>query len=196
MTFDEALAQNPAPKRLGDISLRYDTSILVGEADRTHRGLSITVAVLSGIAAGLGTVGALIVGAGTAVIAATALSSAGAFGLAAWLDQLSRRQRRFVLNFGTTSLRLDFSTPFANRPRTLVVHFDGVRDCAIYTQADGRLALTVDFVMSKHSEEVLREVLVANIPLAEEEAAHRLHRVLTGAFGLGEKPAQGPSTSP
>ncbi len=191
-SFEEALAQNPAPKRLGDVTLRYDTSLLVGDADANARGLVFNTVIAAGIACGAATLGALIAGATTWVVGATALGTAGAFGLAAFLDQRARRQRRFVLNFGTTSLRLDFSTPFASRPRTLVVHFDGVRDCALYTQADGRLALTVDFVTSEHSEEVLREVLVANIPRADEDAAWRLHRVLTGAFGLGEKPPTSP----
>ena len=190
--FEEALAQNPAPKRLGDVTLRYDTSLLVGDADPNRRGLLFTSVIAAGIACGVATLGALALGATTGIIGLTALATAGAFGLAAVLDQRARRQRRFVLNFGTTSLRLDFSTPFASRPRTLVVHFDGVKDCALYSQADGRLALTVDFVLTEHSQQVLREVLVANIPVSEESAAWRLHRVLTGAFGLGEKPPAEP----
>ena len=130
---------------------------------------------------------ALALGAPTWGIVVGSLAIAASFGLAAALDQRARRQRRFVLNFQTTSLRLDFSTPFAHRPRTLVVHFDAVVDCALYTQGNGRLALTVDFVTAPGSQQLLREVLVANIALSEEDAAHRLHRVLTGAFGLGEK---------
>src|SRR4051812_42743888 len=186
--FEDALAQNPAPKRLGDVTLRYEPSLLVGEADRQRTGVEFRVLLLVGIAAALATVATLIVGSPSWAVIAAGLTTAAAFAFATVLEQRARRQRRFVLNFETTSLRLDFSTPFANRPRTLVVHFDGVRDCALYTQADGRLALTVDFVLSEHSEEVLREVLVANIALADEEAAHRLQRVLNGAFGLGAKP--------
>jgi len=184
--FEEALAQNPAPKRLGDIQLRYEPSLLIGEADRAPRGALFTAVLLVGAALGLSTLGALVTHASVETIAGCALLTGGAFIAAVQLDQRARRQRRFVLNFGTTSLRLDFSSPFANHPRTLVVHFDGVRDCALCTQGDGQLAITVDFVTSDHSPQVLREVLVAHIPLAQEAAAVRLHRVLKGAFGLGE----------
>jgi hypothetical protein len=190
--FDEALAQNPAPKRVGDVTLRYDTTLLVGEADRVERGLRFTAVILAGVAFALGSLGGVLAGASTAVIGGCAAAMAASFGLAAWLDQLARRQRRFVLNFATTSLRLDFSTPFANRPRTMVVHFDGVKDCALYEQADGRGVLTVDFVLTADSPQTLREVLVANIGLNETEGAQRLHRVLKGAFGLGEKPQPAP----
>ncbi len=187
--FAEALAQNPAPKRLGDIQLRYEPSLLIGEAARTPRGLAFAVCVLLGSTFGLGTMGGLLTNASTETIAGCALMTGLTFFGAMQLDQRARRQRRFVLNFGTTSLRLDFSTPFANQPRTLIVHFDGVRDCALCTQADGRIAITVDFVTSAQSQQVLREVLVANIPLAEEDVAVRLHRMLKHAFGLGERPA-------
>ena len=187
--FEEALAQNPAPKRLGDIQLRYEPSLLIGEADRPPRGAAFAAVLIVGAAFGMGTLGALITDASTQTVAGCALLTGLAFFGAIQLDQRARRQRRFVLNFGTTSLRLDFSTPFANQPRTLVVHFDGVRECAHCTQGDGKIAITVDFVMSASSEQVLREVLVANIPVAQEDAAIRLHRVLKGAFGLGEPPA-------
>ena len=192
--FEDALAQNPAPRRLGDITLRYEPSMLVGEADRPARGLLLVCVLGAGAAAGVATLGALLTDASTATTGGCALLTGVAFLSAAQLDQRARRQRRFVLNFVTTSLRLDFSTAFANQPRTLLVHFDGVRDCSLCTQGDGRVAITVDFVSSTSSVQVLREVLVANIPASEEEAAIRLHRVLKGAFGLGEPPekAKGP----
>ena len=188
--FEEALAQNPAPKRLGDIQLRYEPSLLIGEADRQPRGAVFAAVLFAGSALGLATLGALLTDASTQTVGGCALLTGLAFLTAQQLDQRARRQRRFVLNFGTTSLRLDFSTPFANQPRTLVVHFDGVRDCALCTQADGQTAITIDFVPSPASQQVLREVLVANIPAAHEDAAIRLHRVLKGAFGLGERPAE------
>src|SRR4051812_1873980 len=186
--FEQALAQNPAPKRLGDVTLRYDASLLIGEAERVPRGWLFILVLLAGVAGALATLAALLVGGQTVAILTAGAATAGAFGFGAVLDQRARRQRRFVLNFETTSLRLDFSTPFAQRPRTLVVHFDGVRDCALYAQGDRQMVLTVDFVTAASSQQLLREVLVANIPLAEEEAAQRLQRVLTGAFGLGKKP--------
>jgi hypothetical protein len=194
--FEEALAQNPAPKRLGDIQLRYEPSLLIGEAERPSRGAVFSAVLIVGAAFGLGTLGALISGASLETVGGCALLTGLAFVSAVQLDQRARRQRRFVLNFGTTSLRLDFSTPFANQPRTMVVHFDGVRDCTLCTQGDGQIAITVDFVQSASSPQVLREVLVANIPVSQEDAAIRLHRVLKGAFGLGEPPAAEPEPEP
>ncbi len=186
--FEEALAQNPAPKRLGDIQLRYEPSMLIGEADRLQRGVSFSAVVLLGVAFGLGTIGGLLTDASTETVGGCALLTGLAFFTALQLDQRARRQRRFVLNFGTASLRLDFSTAFASHPRTLIIHFDGVRDCSLCTQGDGKIAITVDFVTSASNVQMLREVLVANIPLSQEDAAGRLHRVLKAAFGLGSPP--------
>lgn len=186
--FEEALAQNPAPARLGDVRLRYETSLLIGEADPTVRGPLFTAVLSVGSAFGMSALGALVLDAPDVVAGLLALATGGSFFAAVQLDQRARRQRRFVLNFATTSLRLDFSTPIANQPRTIVTHFDGVRDCALVTQGDGQIAITADFVTSASSQQVLREVLVANIPLADEETAVRLHRMLSAAFGLGARP--------
>ena len=90
----------------------------------------------------------------------------------------------------------DFVTPIAGHPKTLIVHFDGVRALGFYEQGDGREVLTVDFAPTETSSEVLREVLVASITQAEHEDAHRLYRVLCGAFGLGDVPANSPWIEP
>jgi hypothetical protein len=184
--FEEALAQNPVPKRLGDVTLRYEPSLLVGEAARPGRGRIFTLVILAGSALAIATLGALIARAALVTVCGTGLLTAAAFAAATVLDQRARRRRCFVLNFQSTTLRLDFSTPFANRARTLVIHFDRVRDCSLCTQGDGLIALTVDFAPS--DDQLLREVLVANISLREEDAAQRLHRMLKGAFGLGAAP--------
>lgn len=187
-SFQDALATNPAPRRLGDVAVRYEPSLLIGEADVAPRGLSFAAVLVVGTAFALGTAGSLVTDASNTVVGLCALGTGVAFFVGVQLDQRARRQRRFVLNFGTTSLRLDFSTPITHHPRTMVVHFDGVKDCALITQGDGQLAITVDFVPTPDSPQVLREVLVANIPEADEAPAARLHRTLTAAFGLGEKP--------
>lgn len=121
----------------------------------------------------------------------------GAVGLAAatWLDLRDRRRRCFVVNFLTSSLRLDFVSPIAGLPRTLVVHFDGVRAITLFNQADGAHCLTVDFVPTPAAPTLLREVLVAFIAPAQLEDARRLQRVLEGAFGLGAPP-EDPAAAP
>jgi hypothetical protein len=67
-----------------------------------------------------------------------------------------------------------------------------VRDLGFSTQADGRTCLTVDFSPSAQSSSVFREVMVASITPNEMADAERLHRVLKGAFGLGEVPTDSP----
>lgn len=192
-SFQEALAENPAPRRLGDVSIRYEPSLLIGEADRPPRGLLFATALVVGVAFAVGTAGALLTNQSNTLVGLCAAATGAAFFACVQLDQIARRQRRFVLNFGTTSLRLDFSTPILNHPRTLVVHFDGVKDCAVITQGDGQLAITVDFLLTPDSPTLLREVLVANVPAAQEAAAQRLHHTLSAAFGLGEVPADSPA---
>lgn len=195
-SFADALAGNPVPRRLGDVSIRYEPSLLIGEADRTPRGLTFGTALVVGTAFAAAAILGLLADVSSSLIGGCTLAAGLAFFAAVQLDQRARRQRRFVLNFGTTSLRLDFSTPFTNHPRTFVVHFDGVRDCALIEQADGKKAITVDFVTSPTSPTVLREALVAHIAPADDDAAARFHRTLHGAFGLGEKLAPEPEPGP
>jgi hypothetical protein len=106
-----------------------------------------------------------------------------------WLARLERRKRGFVVNFATSTLRLDFITALAGRQRTLLVPFDQVRGVAVLDQADGLQCLTVEFASG---DSVFREVLAAFIGSGEDEAADRLRRVLEGAFGLGAIPSDSP----
>ncbi|MEW5741720.1 MAG: hypothetical protein AB1938_22565 [Myxococcota bacterium] len=190
--FADSLAAHPAPARLGDITLRYEPSMLIGETPHVTRSLWPTVAWLVGVSALVAALGLLI--AAAPMFAIVACAAIGAAGLAAsvWLDRIDKRQRRFIANFATNSLRLDFVTPFAGRPRTLVVTFDAVRDVALLEQGPGLWCLTVDFVPLVGKAEVLREVLAAFIPEEQKEDAERLQRVLEGAFGLGEVPEDSP----
>jgi hypothetical protein len=190
--FADALASHPAPAQLGDITLRYETTILVGETSKVRVSLWPTVTWLGGISALIISVGLLLLAAPSEAVLAMAVL--GALGLAAttWLERVERRQRRFIANFDTNHLRLDFVTPFAGRPRTLVVPFDAVKAVQLVEQGDGLSCLTVDFVPQVGRPEVLREVLAAFIPGAQRDEAERLERVLKGAFGLGEVPADSP----
>src|SRR5687767_1048938 len=97
--FEEALAQNPAPKRLGDIQLRYEPSLLIGEAGRPRRGFLFSAVVLAGVTSCLGTLAALIAGSSAETAGGLALLTGLAFVGAIQLDQRARKQRRFVLNF-------------------------------------------------------------------------------------------------
>lgn len=187
--FADVLHENPAPRRLGDVRVRFEPSMLIGETAPPSRGLKSTVAWLAGISALLFAVGALVLQVDLVLVAL--LAALGAAGLLA-ASVLRARQRRFVVNFETNSLRLDFSNPITGRPRTMVVHFDGVRAVDLHTQVDGTHCLTVDFVPAPSAKALLREVLAAYIGPGQLEQAQRLQRVLEGAFGLGEVPEDSP----
>ena len=187
--FADALESNPAPKQLGDVTLRYDTSMLIGETPRGKAGAWSTVVWIAGVALLLFLVGGLVLQWDLWVLVPLLVGGAAAIGLAVWLERLEKRQRRFVANFGTVSLRLDFTSPIAGKARTLVVPFDSVKAAALLRQVDGASCLCVDFALGS---ELLREVLVAHIPDAQRSQAERLERVLQGAFGLGAAPPDSP----
>ncbi len=190
--FQQALDALPPLKRLGDVSIRYEPSLLIGEADRPRAGWAPVVALCVGVGGAVGLLAAGLSGADAGALAVAVLATGLGFGGAAWLNQRERRQRRFVLNFGTYALRLDFSTPIAGRPKTLVLHFDLVRSVDVREQGDGALCLTVDFMPAAQSSELLREVLVAHVSPDARPQLERLARVLHDAFDLArlEQPAE------
>lgn len=190
--FRQALVENPAPSRLGDVRLRYEPSMLVGETppgEVTFRPTALMVAGLALIAAGL--VVLLTSSSNALALAVLSLSAACLVG-SVWWRRRERRKRGFVANFVTLRLRLDFTTPIAGRPSTLWVPFDAVKAVTLLEQGDGLQCLTVDFA---DEGAVLREVLVAFIGADELTAAARLARVLEGAFGLGSIPPDSPYLS-
>ncbi len=184
--FAQALEDNPAPRKLGDVTLRYEPSMLIGETKRTRSSWVVSVVWVAALSCLLLAFAALTLTWGTERTITLLAASGIAFALANRLERHVKRQRRFVVNFATTSLRLDFSTPLLAHPRTMVVPFGAVRDVALTQQADGALCLLVDFVWH---ESLLCEVLVAYIMQEQRSDAERLERVLQGAFGLGTPPS-------
>jgi hypothetical protein len=195
----EAIRQSQQIARtLGDVSLRYEPSMLIGETARPTRSWQTTLAWAAGFSALVVTLGLFLVNAPFAALVVVTAFSAGALLYANFLAERDRRRRAFIVNFETYSLRLDFTTPFAGRPKTMVVHFDGVRGVELLEQGGGLFCLTVDFVPAPGASTVLREALAANIPGAQKDDAERLQRVLQGAFGLGAPPPveDGPPPEP
>lgn len=184
--FAQALETHPAPRALGDVTLRYEPSMLIGETAKGRPGWRSTVAWLGGISLLLLALGALILGADSSLFVPLLLGGGASLGGAVWIERQEKRRRCFVANFGTITLRLDFTSPIAGYPRTMLVDFDDVRAVGLLPQADGASCLCVDF---ERDGRLLREVLVAYIPEAQQVEAERLTRVLEGAFGLGERPA-------
>jgi hypothetical protein len=185
VSFRQALADNPAPGKLGDVSLRYEPSMLVGETRAAPRTWRPTVLSGLGIALVIAAIAALIFIESMWLGPALLILASGALIASVWLLRFERRKRGFVVNFATTRLRLDFVTPLIGRPRTLLIPFDDVKAVALMEQPDGSSCLTVDFSLG---QEVLREALAAYIGKEELESARRLSRVLEGAFGLGSIP--------
>jgi hypothetical protein len=184
--FAQALETHPAPRALGDVTLRYEPSMLIGETAKTKPGWRSKSAWLLGVSLLLLSLGALVLGADMALFAPLLVGGGTGLGGAIWLERHEKRRRCFVANFATITLRLDFTSPIAGYPRTMLVDFDDVRAVALLPQVDGASCLCVDF---EREGKLLREVLAASIPEAQHAEAERLARVLVGAFGLGERPA-------
>lgn len=184
-SFADVLESNPAPKALGDVTLRYEPSMLIGETVKSKATWRSSFVWAAGFSLLLFAVGALMLQWDTSIVVVLLAGGAMAMAGAVRLERLEKRQRRFVANFGTVSLRLDFTSPIAGQPRTIVVPFDAVRAAELLPQADGATCLCVDF---ERDRALLREVLVAHIPESQRAEAERLERVLRGAFGLGSPP--------
>ncbi len=159
--------------------------MLIGETEKPKRTLTPTLIWLGGISALLFAIGAIFIVDSGWVSALLLAAGAALLSGTVRLERHEKRQRRFVANFATYSLRLDFTSPIAGQPRTLVVPFDSVKAVSLLEQG----ILTVDV---EYGGRVLREALVAFIREEELDDAQRLERVLRGAFGLGEIPADSP----
>ena len=188
--FSEVLAQNPAPAALGDIALRYEPSMLIGETPKLERSLRPTIAWLLGISLLLAAFAQLVLLTDSLGVAVCLVLGALAIAAATRLERFEKRQRRFVANFTTTTLRLDFASAIVGYPQTLNVDFDDVQAVEVLPQADGALCLVVDF---QYRGRLLREVLTAYVPEDKRDELERLHRLLDGAFGLGDVPADSPA---
>ena len=183
--FADVLENRPAPKALGDVTLRYEPSMLIGETARGQGSWRSSLLWAAGFALLLFAVAALASQWDGSAIVSLLVVGALAMAAAVRLERQEKAQRRFVANFGTVSLRLDFTSAIAGYPRTLIVPLDSVRAAQLLPQTDGASCLCVDF---EKDQAMLREVLVAHIPDSQRVEAERLERVLHGAFGLGTPP--------
>lgn len=193
MKFEDALEENPIPSRVGDVQLRYEPSLLIGEARRGGAldDLLSEAALVGGIACGVSGVAILLFsrsGFGVGVAAALALGAGLLLWVAASLRKRRKLGRRFVLNFATESLRLDAPAPRSAMPRSTVVHFDAIREVAVLVRDDERFSLVVDYAPSPAAPDVHSEVLVDDVDSGEVEELRRIWRMLRGAFGLRPAP--------
>lgn len=182
--FEAALGSSAFPRRLGDVRLSYDTPVLIAETERPRRGWRSILCFLAALAAGLFAVAWLLSHGSVAGAASLGLLAAFLFACGALMEAHERRRRRFVADFSTLRLRLEFTTPIGGMPRTMYVPFERIVAVDVLEQGDGRLAMTVDFRPAGDENRLLREVLVANVAPGEAASLERLRRLLEGAFGL------------
>jgi hypothetical protein len=188
-TFAQALETQKIPRNLGDVLLRYEPALLIGEAKTQHKMWTPGVALIVGIGSAVAALALLLFNAPnewTALL--LAFTAAGLFG-SFYFSQLEKRRRAFVLNFRDNTLRLDFVTPFAGHPQTMIVPFDEVKAVGLERIADGSHVITVDFA---RAGQLLRDALIVQISLVETTSAEKFKATLEAAFGLGEIPADSP----
>jgi hypothetical protein len=185
--FADALEENPAPRRLGDVRLRYEPGRLLGESlppafwRRQLPGFCLLLAALCAA----GTVVGVLLGGGAGVSSvpvALGLTAVALVGFALQLEgQLGRR--RFVLHFPTARLRLERLRWAPGATRGEWVPFDEVSAVEVVERAPGRYALVVAW-RSGGGGDTRREALVEHIGTGEREALLRVWRLLHNAFGL------------
>jgi hypothetical protein len=187
-SFSDALEKNPAPRRLGDVRLRYEPGRLLGESlppSFWRRQLPGACLMLAALCTGSAVLGVLLGGGGERLPAlplSLGVLAAALVGLALQQEgQLGRR--RFVLHFSTERLRLEQLRWAPGATRGQWVPFDAVCAVEVVERTPRRYALVVAWRPGDR-EETRREVLVEHIGVSEQEALSRMWRFLHNAFGL------------
>jgi hypothetical protein len=188
-SFADALEENPAPRRLGDVRLRYEPGRLLGESHPPsfwRRQLPVVCLLLAAGCAVGALVGVLWAGGAEAtppLSMVLGVLTVALVGVALRLEgQLGRR--RFVLHFPTERLRLERLRWAPGATRVEWVPFDEVTAVEIVERAAKHYALVVVWRAAGEEQPTRREVLVEHIPASEQEALVRVWRLLHNAFGL------------
>jgi hypothetical protein len=184
MSFEAALARNPAPPRkLGDVQLTYDPPLLVGKG-ASRATLWPTVALVAGVALGVSALAAFLWHASPAVLGALVVATAASFIANVVLERRAIRRRSFVCHFAEKVLRLD-STHALSGPKTLIAHFEKISAVEIVEAFDGTLALTVTFVPAHGTPVAMRELLIAFVLRVQRPELEKLATMLRNAFAPG-----------
>lgn len=192
MSFEAALARNPAPPRkLGDVQLSYDPPLLVGKG-AARATLWPTVALIAGAAFGVSTLAGFLLHASAAVLAPLVIATAASFIANVVLERRAVRRRSFVCHFAEKTLRLD-STAALFGPKTVIAHFEKVSAVEIVQALDGTLALTVTFVPAHGRPVAQREVLIAFVLPVQRPELERVASLLRNAFAPSPKVESGPA---
>jgi|GEM_PF-837998 len=187
-SFADALEENPAPRRLGDVWLRYEPGRLLGESQppsfwrRQLPGACVLLATMCASGALVAVLWGGGAGGPSSVAVTLGVLTVALVGLALRLEgQLGRR--RFVLHFPTERLRVEHLRWAPGATRVEWVPFDDVFAVEVVERAPKRYALVVAWRSGEQGQEK-RAVLVEHIGAGEEEALFRVWRLLHNAFGL------------
>jgi len=175
------------PRRLGNIRLRYDAELLIGERvpPLDAGALVPDVLVLTGLAAGVVAVATLIApdlrkdhvwGTLVAAIIATAATMAGLI-----LGGLRRGRRGFVVNFDQHTVRVDEPGGLRIRSATTLVPFRDVQAVQVVERYPGSWALA----LALKEREVL---LLDSAREGELDQLDRLCRMLEASFAQDPGP--------
>jgi hypothetical protein len=183
-SFEETLEQRLAvPREVGDVRLSYVGGMLLGQA-RSSGSRTIPQACLLG-ACGAGALGGLVVlfgGSAAAGLLLGAVAAALLF-LAAVLEQRARSPRRFVLNFETETLRLDYAK--LARPATELLSFTKVEGLRA---GEGRRGGRLEVDYQGEGGAARTRLLVDEVRPDELESFEQLKSLLEGALAQRAKP--------
>jgi hypothetical protein len=190
-TFAQVLEAQQPPRNLGDVTLRYEPSLLIGQAKAQTKSRWPVVFLTLALAFSMATLALFVMRVITEWLIAGVVFSAVMFLALFLMEEREKRRRAFVLNFRDNTLRLDFVTPFNGQPRTLIVDFDDVKAVNLEDNAN-ECWLTIDFLREGR---LLRDVLVTRIRAEDRGSAERFLQTLSAAFGLGDVPSESPYLS-
>ncbi len=191
MSFEEALRENLPVTAVGDLRLRYDGPMLVGELAPGAAGARLPASLADGLgvaalSAALISVVLLLATPWVGLAAAFALCFAALLYGSAAVRGRQRARRRFVLNFADETLRLERPARGLGAPLTRVVSFDEVLGLVLERRPQGALGLEVE--VQREGAEPESFPLVQQAGAGDEDALRSLARMLHHAFGLRGEP--------
>jgi hypothetical protein len=192
--FSEALASRKPIPRLGDIRLRFDTDMLVGERVPRPGWGRYTAELALVIALGFGAVCVLVALAPEAPTGASIPLGilSGLCGLAGLRLEIAKRSRRgFLLHFANRTLRIERPSRWTGQTSTLLVPFAEIREAGVTQDRDGRYALEVELAPGSKNAPARVEVLIPSVAPTELEDLFRVADLTRAAVGLEPPPPSG-----
>jgi hypothetical protein len=184
--FQEALVNNPAPRTIGNVRLRYEESMLFGDGVHrwSWRAWIPELLLVSGFAFALLSVGLLLLP-GTTTTSPVILGVLAALVVlaAVRVDSLRSTPLRFVLNFLTETLFVDAPGTGRFRRQGLAIPFDDVTAVNVVTSSDAGETFQLE-VSVKSTKGPTTIVLLSEVAEARLDELQRFAHTLHAAFGI------------